>query len=181
VVIVGESNIGKSAIVERICKNRYEESSEPTIGAAFNIVEINGIKLELWDTAGQERFRNLTSLYYRKADICLICYDMSDKNMSDKITFWLNEIKKYTIGDVIIMIVGTKSDTISIPRTLKQTIISSDDYPGIDIFETSAKYNINITELFEEISLKLKNIKPQSKNTIESNIILKNIPKNNCC
>ena len=58
IVLVGDTNVGKSSIAFRFTKDRFFENTEPTIGAAFLTKKLlyNEIEyvLNLWDTAGQE-------------------------------------------------------------------------------------------------------------------------------
>ena len=70
ILLVGDSGVGKSSLVQRFVHDTFEEVS-PTVGVDFKLkyVDIDGkrLKLTVWDTAGQERFRTLTSSYYRGA------------------------------------------------------------------------------------------------------------------
>ena len=57
-VMVGESSVGKSTIVRQFILGKFEDSREPTIGAAvfkktISLDDATSIKLEIWDTAGQ--------------------------------------------------------------------------------------------------------------------------------
>jgi Ras-related protein Rab-1A len=69
VVLVGNSNVGKSSIVLRFADGEFNESYITTIGVDFRFksIEFEGkkVKLQIWDTAGQERFRTITSSYYK--------------------------------------------------------------------------------------------------------------------
>jgi len=80
-VMLGDSGVGKSSLVSRYINDNFFEFQEPTIGAAFNVKNLNidgkAVKLEIWDTAGQERYKSLAPMYYRGAQIALICYDMT--------------------------------------------------------------------------------------------------------
>ncbi|EMD42925.1 small GTPase Rab5, putative [Entamoeba histolytica KU27] len=81
IVLLGDSSVGKSSIVLRVCKDEYKEFQENTIGAAFLtktlIVDGETIKFEIWDTAGQERYHSLTPMYYRGSNAALVVYDIT--------------------------------------------------------------------------------------------------------
>lgn len=81
IVLLGDSNVGKSSIVLRVCKDEYKEFQENTIGAAFMTktleIDRNTIKFEIWDTAGQERYHSLTPMYYRGCNGALIVFDIT--------------------------------------------------------------------------------------------------------
>jgi Ras family len=83
------------------------------------------VRLQIWDTAGQERFRSISRLYYRGANACLLCYDITDENSFTEMTGWLQELKSNLGGGasdddgqdvppLVIHVVGTKSDIVAI-------------------------------------------------------------------
>nr|XP_037279726.1 ras-related protein Rab-13-like [Rhipicephalus microplus] len=71
ILVLGDSNVGKTCIVHRFCDERFYDTYISTIGIDFKqkIINLDGVpvKLQIWDTAGQERFRTLTTAYYRGA------------------------------------------------------------------------------------------------------------------
>ena len=92
ILIIGEPSVGKTAIMERYCEDKFHEELISTIGVDFNSkierVDNTTIKLQLWDTAGQERFRNVTSSYYKGTQGCLVVYDVTDKQSFEKVCFY---------------------------------------------------------------------------------------------
>ena len=89
ILVIGESGVGKTAILERYCENVFNESLLSTVGvdfkAKFLTVDGKTTKLQLWDTAGQEKFRNITSSYYRGTHGCIVAYDVTDVNTFEKV------------------------------------------------------------------------------------------------
>lgn len=70
IIVLGDSNVGKTCLTFRFCVGKFPDRTEATIGVDFRekTVEVEGenIKLQLWDTAGQERFRkSMVQHYYR--------------------------------------------------------------------------------------------------------------------
>ena len=104
-VMLGESNVGKSSIIQRFTKNVFDFHQEATIGAAFitKIFQINQfnkgfvskIKYEIWDTAGQERYKSLTPMYYRNSNIAIIVFDLLDHDSFQKAKDWIDELNFY--------------------------------------------------------------------------------------
>ena len=78
IVILGNSNVGKTCVVNRFANDVFLESSQPTIGANFVTKKIDMgncyYKFEVWDTAGQEKYRSLTPMYYKGAAAAVIVY-----------------------------------------------------------------------------------------------------------
>ncbi|KAJ7400891.1 Ras-related protein Rab-35 [Pitangus sulphuratus] len=126
-----------------------------TIGVDFKIrtVEINGekVKLQIWDTAGQERFRTITSTYYRGTHGVIVVYDVTSAESFVNVKRWLHEINQ-NCDDVCRILVGNKNDD---PE--RKVVETEDAYKfagqmEIQLFETSAKENINVEEMFNCIT-----------------------------
>lgn len=165
--LLGDSNAGKSSILERYIFNRFDPNILTTIGAAFHAKEITinkkTIRLQIWDTAGQERYRALTPMYYKHASMVLIVLDCTDYECIDKATFWINQVKK-DIPDCPIYLVVNKIDL--------QMVIQEDDIEKLSNYFTtkkiyvSAKLGNNIDELFSDIvNILLENVEdlPEQK------------------
>ena len=155
-LIIGDAGVGKSCLLLRYVDNTYTESYISTIGVDFKIrtIEINTkrIKLQIWDTAGQERFRTITSSYYRGVHGIIVAYDTTDAQSFHNVNHWLHEIERYTSGNVVRVIAGTKSDLVS-----KRDVSTDDarefaDSIGLKLIETSAKNNTNVDILFETVA-----------------------------
>ncbi len=96
-ILLGESMVGKTALIKRIISNTFEETIS-TNGPSSNDVdiEINGntLKLTLWDTAGQEKFRSLNKLYYKGAEIEFLVYSVTDRKSFEELkNYWYQEVK----------------------------------------------------------------------------------------
>ena len=77
-VIIGDSNVGKSQLSKRYCKNMFEDGSISTIGMEFATREVQfercKVKAQIWDTAGQERYESMTKAFYREAGKVIFKY-----------------------------------------------------------------------------------------------------------
>ena len=78
------------------------------------------VRLQLWDTAGQERFRAISRLYYRGASAVLLVYSIIDEQSFEEMGCWLTEMKENLGNDVILQIVGTKSDLVAQDPSLRR-------------------------------------------------------------
>ena len=102
VILIGESGVGKTCIIERFLNNTFEEESMSTTGSfyektmTFDEFQDKSIKFNIWDTAGQERFRAVTKFFYKGADVAILVYDMTRKESFEDIKeYWYNQIKEY--------------------------------------------------------------------------------------
>ncbi|KAJ8250898.1 hypothetical protein GJAV_G00214520 [Gymnothorax javanicus] len=122
-----------------------------TIGVDFKIrtVDIEGerVKLQIWDTAGQERFRTITSTYYRNTHGVIIVYDVTNQESFINVKRWLNEISQ-NCDNVCKILVGNKNDDPSKKQVDTQDAQRFGESVGVRVFETSAKENINVEEMF---------------------------------
>jgi len=68
------------------------------------------MKLSLWDTAGQETYKSVTRSYFRGASGALLVFDISRRATFDHVTDWLNDLRQIAEQDIVVVLVGNKSD-----------------------------------------------------------------------
>ena len=73
-------------------------------------MEGNTINLNLWDTAGQERYRCLVPSYLRDSAAAIVAYDITRTETFREASNWIDIVRKERGDDVIIMLVGNKTD-----------------------------------------------------------------------
>ncbi|KAG8184646.1 hypothetical protein JTE90_022694 [Oedothorax gibbosus] len=115
ILIIGESDVGKSSLLLRFTDDVFDAGLAATIGVDFKVktvsVDGNNAKLAIWDTAGSERFRTLTPSYYRGAQGAILVYDVSNRPSFQKLDQWLYELETYsTRTNIVKMLVGNKID-----------------------------------------------------------------------
>lgn len=114
VVLIGDSGVGKSNLLSRFTRNEFNLESKSTIGVEFatRSIQVDGktIKAQIWDTAGQERYRAITSAYYRGAVGALLVYDIAKHLTYENVERWLKELRDHADQNIVIMLVGNKSD-----------------------------------------------------------------------
>ncbi|KAJ3394494.1 GTP-binding protein [Lobulomyces angularis] len=159
-LIVGDSNTGKSSLLLRFCDDTFTPSFITTIGIDYKIktIELDGkkIKLQIWDTAGQERFQNVTRAYYRSAMGVLVTYDVTDIKTFNNIDNWMRQIEKNTNGDLCRMLIGNKCDLLEEKHVSKEQGQRLADTYNIKFLETSAKSDIAVEEAFLTLAKEIK-------------------------
>ncbi|KAI4256169.1 MAG: hypothetical protein LQ352_002218 [Teloschistes flavicans] len=120
ICILGAQGVGKTSLVQRYVKGTFTPSATAsTVGASFltkRVLDIDSgmtVRLQLWDTAGQERFRSISKLYYRGASAVLLVYSIVDEQSFQEMGRWMKEVKENVGNNVIIHVVGTKSDVVA--------------------------------------------------------------------
>ena len=178
VLLLGNSDVGKSSILIRYVDESWNDAFVPTIGVDFKIksmeVEQKIVKMQIWDTAGQERFRNVISSYFRGAHGLFLIYDITNRDSFKNLESWLIEIEKNASENVLKVLVGNKND-------LEQDrVISYEEGKnfanrnGMEFIETSAKINTNVSEAFEMLGkLMIKNeAQPADKKQMKDKKVL---------
>jgi GTPase SAR1 family protein len=132
------AGVGKTSIVHRYTSGVFSYSLSSTIGASFLtkklVVDGCKVRLQIWDTAGQERFRSMVCrprftpvcpldahalmlctflqapIYYRGAHAAVLVYDITNLDSFDDVKLWLEELRRNMGNDLVIHVVGSKSD-----------------------------------------------------------------------
>ena len=155
IIIIGDSNVGKSNILSRYTKDQFQGNSKATVGVELGtkFVKIEGVgaKLQIWDTAGQERYRSLTSSYYKGCHGCFIVYDITNEASFQSISTWYEQAVKEAGKDISIILVGNKCDLESERKVSKEQGEEKARSMNASFFETSALSKVNIDDIFNEI------------------------------
>lgn len=113
---MGDQSTGKTSILTRFMYDKFDSSYAATIGIDFLsktlYLEDRTVRLQLWDTAGQERFRSLIPSYIRDSSVAVIVYDITNRQSFQNVSRWVDEVRAERGSDVIIALVGNKSDLV---------------------------------------------------------------------
>lgn len=197
IVVIGDSNVGKTNIVSKLVEDKFIAESKPTIGVEFGTklfrFDDRNIKVQVWDTAGQERYHAITTSYYRGSAGVVLVYDITNKSSLENIrNIWLRNLNSVLERKIPKMLLGNKSD-LTENRVLstdagKEFALSE----GLGFFETSALSGDNILIAFESFVKKIyeeekkRNFISESKTTAYLNtkgktLRIKKTKKSACC
>ncbi|KAK0441445.1 ras family-domain-containing protein [Armillaria borealis] len=155
VVLIGDSGVGKSNLLSRFTRNEFNLESKSTIGVEFATRSINvdgkTVKAQIWDTAGQERYRAITSAYYRGAVGALLVYDIAKHATYVNVTRWLKELRDHADSNIVIMLVGNKSDLKHLRAVPTDEAKAFSVENGLSFIETSALDASNVESAFQTI------------------------------
>ena len=174
VLLLGDTNVGKTCFLFKYTDNTFHENHIATIGLDYRVKKIklkNGkeISLQIWDTAGQDRFRAITKNYYKGAHGIVLIYDITNNQTFENVSKWVNQIHEEVSLNVAIFLAGNKIDleekreiSYEIGEKLAKEL-------GCTFIEASAKTGVNIDEIFNELAESLdaiygKNIEKQTQN-----------------
>ncbi|KAL9327508.1 hypothetical protein ACSQ67_002511 [Phaseolus vulgaris] len=115
-VFLGDQSVGKTSIITRFMYDKFDNTYQATIGIDFlsktMYLEDRTVRLQLWDTAGQERFRSLIPSYIRDSSVAVIVYDVASRQTFLNTAKWIEEVRTERGSDVIIVLVGNKTDLV---------------------------------------------------------------------
>lgn len=154
IIIVGNSNAGKTSIIRKFVDYQFDVSEKSTIGVDFKTKEITvndkKAKIKIWDTAGQERYRAIINSYYRGTKGIMICFDLTNRQSYENVEDWYIDIQKFVpIDETAIILVGNKLD---LDWMRKVSYHEANQYAcerNMKYIEISARENQNILPAFE--------------------------------
>jgi len=181
IVILGDSGVGKTSLMNRYSTGKFTGQYKATIGADFlskeNVIATDSfgqrhlVTLQIWDTAGQERFQSLGVGFYRGADAALLVYDITDPHSLDNLDHWRKEFLDQVggglqgLGDSStvfpFVVLGNKMDKVQdrlVPREQAEEWCRSAASATImgsqplPHFETSAKTAESVDDAFQEVA-----------------------------
>lgn len=160
-IILGDSGVGKTSLMNQFMSNRFTTQYKATIGADFSAkqmeVEGKNVVMQLWDTAGQERFQSLGVAFYRGADCCVLVFDLTDTKSFDNLDSWREEFLSQAAPqdreNFPIVVIGNKLD-MEDQRQVSQerAALWCKSKNNVPYFETSAKSAVNVSQAFEEVA-----------------------------
>ncbi|KAL7712831.1 small monomeric GTPase [Entamoeba marina] len=159
-VMLGGGGVGKSSIFIREVRGLFVEEYDPYMDDIFRkVIDLNGefVTLEILETTGQEEFVALRDMYYIQGEGFIIVYSITSHNSFEEVGSIKKEI--YRVKDiddddyVPIIIAGNKIDLEEERQVTTEEGEQLADEWGVDFIECSAKENININELFQNVAM----------------------------
>ena len=189
VVLVGDTGVGKTCIIQRYVNNDYKENVESTISSTYTykVVEYKEYKkslsFDIWDTAGQELYRSLAKNFYLNAAIGILVYDIRRKDSFESIkNYWYEQLKESGEENMVIGIAGNKCDLFQEEEVSEEEVKKYANSIGAVFKLTSCKESIGIDELFQECGkkyLEVNKLIDNNNNKDKEKVILKNDNNNN--
>ncbi|XP_023824639.1 ras-related protein Rab-6A isoform X1 [Salvelinus sp. IW2-2015] len=176
-VFLGEQSVGKTSLITRFMYDSFDNTYQATIGIDFlsktMYLEDRTVRLQLWDTAGQERFRSLIPSYIRDSTVAVVVYDITNVNSFQQTTKWIDDVRTERGSDVIIMLVGNKTDLAD----KRQVAIEEGERKAKELnvmfIETSAKAGYKVKQLFRRVAAALPGMESTQDKSREDMIDIK--------
>ncbi|MFZ5857185.1 MAG: COR domain-containing protein [Chloroflexota bacterium] len=164
-IIIGQGNVGKTSLVQRIINNIFDSTQTKTEGITIERWQVDNkfkvgiqqsqISLNIWDFGGQEIMHATHQFFLTKRSLYLLVLDSRLTQEENRVEYWLKIIQSFG-GESPVLIVGNKIDQhpLDIDRTGLQK-----KYPNIvGILETSATTGAGIEALKAAITEQVNNL-----------------------
>ncbi|MEQ2221378.1 hypothetical protein ILYODFUR_015324 [Ilyodon furcidens] len=117
-ILIGNSGVGKSSVMNRYVNHRFTNMYRATIGTDFfsKAVNVAGntVTQQIWDTAGTERFQSLGSPLYRGSHCCMLVFDVTSTASFSALDMWRKEFliqgEPQDPSDFPFIVLGNKTD-----------------------------------------------------------------------
>ena len=160
ILLLGDSEVGKSCFLMRYSENVFIENYITTIGLDYKLKTVKldtgkTIKVQLWDTAGQDKYRTIAKNYYKGSHGILLLYDITKQSSFDNIREWVRDIKEEVNEKAILFLIGNKIDMEDQRKIPKEKGVELAEEFKIPFFEASAKSGENVDEVFKALYNKI--------------------------
>ena len=186
ILLLGDSEVGKSCFLMRYSDNIFVENYITTIGLDYKLkyVQLDSgetIKVQLWDTAGQDRYRTIAKNYYKGSHGILLLYDVTKENSFENIREWVQNIREEVYEKAIIFLIGNKIDKKDERKiTTEQGQKLAAEY-NLPFFEASAKSGENVEEIFKNLYQKISEVYVDIQKEKGAKLNSNNKKKIKCC
>jgi len=155
-VMVGDSGVGKSCLLDKFLDDSSTNNFISTIGVDVrtreDVINDRKVKIQVWDTGGQQRYRPILASCYRGALGVIIVFDVTNKMSFKNISQWLLEVEEFAPdSNLPRILVGNKADLADrreVDQALAMEFAAINNIPYI---ETSVIGRSNINEAFLEL------------------------------
>ncbi len=180
VVLLGESGVGKTSIINQFTTSEFQEDQISTTGASFSSKTFSfeetgkNLSFEIWDTAGQEKYRSLSKMFYKDAGVAILVYDITSKESFDQIkNYWVIQLREYGPKNIIIAVAGNKSD-LDNEQVDEESVRNYAKENNFLYKRTSAKIHSSIDDLFHDVGMKFLDPEFQQRDDVKEMNLRKN-------
>ena len=124
----------------------------------FQLPDGSYVNCEILDTGGSENFNSINRIYYKRADCCVLVYDITNLDSFEECqNYYKNEIKNNCKNDIKVILVGNKTDLEKDRKISKEKGAELAEQCGYYFRETSCEKNFNVADAFETIIIMTHN------------------------
>jgi small GTP-binding protein len=171
-VTIGDSSVGKTSIVNKFIRGRFDPAEKNTVGALYDTfteqIDGRGVEVQIWDTAGQEQYRSLTPVYFRSAAAAFLIFDLTNRASFDHLDDWVESFRNSSSDRALLFLVGNKCDLDDDRKVTEDEAREWADRHNCPYNETSARSGSGVAPLFKNAAARLAS---NHLHEIESHVI----------
>ena len=186
ILLLGDSEVGKSCFLMRYSDNVFVENYITTIGLDYKLKSVKldsgkTIKVQLWDTAGQDKYRTIAKNYFKGSHGILLLYDVTKQSSFQSIRDWIQDIREEVSQKAIIFLIGNKIDLVDKRKISKEKGIELAEEYKLPFFEASAKSGENVDEVFKALYKKISEVYGDLEKEMGTKLNKRKKNKRKCC
>ena len=186
ILLLGDSEVGKSCFLMRYSDNVFVENYITTIGLDYKLKNVKldsgkTIKVQLWDTAGQDKYRTIAKNYFKGSHGILLLYDITKQSSFNNIREWIQDIREEVSPKAIIFLIGNKIDLAEQRKISKEKGEELAEEYKIPFFEASAKSGENVDEVFKALYKKISEVYGDLEREMGSKLNKRKKNQRKCC
>jgi len=150
IILLGDSAVGKSKILERYLLDDYKPRTRSTYALTLHrhVVDVDGrgVSVDFWDTAGQERFSSMHASYYHKAHGAILVFDVTRKVTYTNLSAWFEELRRYC-PTIPVFVIANKID---VDYAVTSKAFGFPAKHGLPFHFVSAADGTNVVQIFDD-------------------------------
>lgn len=158
VILVGSSGVGKTCLARAFFEQDFDGKTAPTVSPGYQTTQMRRrdgvlINLQVWDTAGQERYDAVSQLFFRDADVAILCFESGNDKSLESVPEWVEKVASQA-PDCIYVFVATKCDLVdesSFPEIKDAAAGLLSKYDPAFYSITSSMTRIGVDQLFKDV------------------------------
>jgi small GTP-binding protein len=155
-ILVGHTGVGKTCLIASFLKKPFDARGLATVSPAYRFQDMVRddhivVTLQIWDTAGQERYHSVSQMFYRDANVALVCFEAGNQESLDSVPDWVGKVRK-EVPDCDFIFVATKGDSIDPaerPKLVESAQHQLAELQPKGVYLTSAQKREGVEEVFK--------------------------------
>jgi Ras-related protein Rab-11A len=153
VVVLGDWAVGKTSLIRRHAKGKFDFDTKPTIGVdvttkSYALPGGTTIALSIWDIAGQEFISSVRHQYYAGASAAILVFDLTRPESFWHVKTWYVDLRDNLQQKVPVVLIGNKKDLLDRRAVTDGEIRELSEGYGFRYFDTSAATGENVDRAF---------------------------------
>ncbi|KAI8587975.1 P-loop containing nucleoside triphosphate hydrolase protein [Geranomyces variabilis] len=113
-MLLGDSQVGKSQMFQRILRKPFSSRYKPTVGIDFGTLTLKiatgrTLRAQIVDTSGLDSYRSITQSYWSLANGAIIAYDITSRDSFNRVRTWVRDFKSKVEAGCRMLFFSSKS------------------------------------------------------------------------